>query len=739
MPLTQNDPSPCGGGKIKYCCKDLAADLEKVSRTIEADQRLAAVQQLDVLIASKGPRAPLLALKADVLLDLGDMERFEQAAEEFLSRFPENGVALAMSAIVAAGREEVRRAVDQMQSSLKAIYDGQIASRPKGARPEDKLEILIPDAVYDALGVVSQALIVSGHLPAARMHVLLQLRFSGGSDRRSFELFNQLNDVGQEPPLLREDWRLISPEEGLLSPKIPESRRESLVAAIGAAGGGLWQACVDELHACLKYAPFDPLVLRNLAVLHGYLADDDAACAAWRQYSCLPNIPVEDAIEAEAIAQLLDPVQETVEQVIITLPIEQPDKALERLQSDGRLNSLPVDLTELVEPGEPPPKAAFWLLDKPVAAASEGLTLAAASRVLAEVHFFGRQTDRAARMEVTTDKSDRFQETTGLLQEILGEHWQAPTEEAKVGETPLAQSLFSFGWRLPDDASPQLRQQLVSQSLEQSLFERWPAQPFSVLGGKTPLEAAADPKLTLRVLAAILNLELFAEQKQWNLDFNALRQQLKLPLATPIDPRAVNVQTLPLYRYSRLMTDKLTDDALFACWSRVLLAGLPAAKRKLAEEIIRRPPVEPIAKAMAYGELAKLATRSDEALVYLQSAQQAAEEQKQSPAPWLLSELALRWQRGELAQWREVLARIQSKHAKEPGVSEQLVRMLVGMGVLAPDGSPGPVLRAAASAEASAAAASPAPAPGRLWTPGQAPAETPAAAGSKSGLWLPGT
>ena len=72
MPLTPNDPSPCGNGKIKYVCKDLAGDLEKVSRTLEAEQRLAAVQQLDGLIASKGPRAPFLALKGDILIALED-------------------------------------------------------------------------------------------------------------------------------------------------------------------------------------------------------------------------------------------------------------------------------------------------------------------------------------------------------------------------------------------------------------------------------------------------------------------------------------------------------------------------------------------------------------------------------------------------------------------------------------------------------------------------------------------
>ena len=45
-------PCPCGSGKkVKFCCKELANDLDKVLRAVEGEQRAAALQHLDRLIA----------------------------------------------------------------------------------------------------------------------------------------------------------------------------------------------------------------------------------------------------------------------------------------------------------------------------------------------------------------------------------------------------------------------------------------------------------------------------------------------------------------------------------------------------------------------------------------------------------------------------------------------------------------------------------------------------------------
>lgn len=63
MSLDPYKPCPCGGGKkVKFCCcKDVVNELGEVTRAIEGEQRLAALEKLNKLMAAKGDRAALLA------------------------------------------------------------------------------------------------------------------------------------------------------------------------------------------------------------------------------------------------------------------------------------------------------------------------------------------------------------------------------------------------------------------------------------------------------------------------------------------------------------------------------------------------------------------------------------------------------------------------------------------------------------------------------------------------------
>ena len=74
---------PCGSGKkAKFCCKDLAPEIEKVLKLIAGDQRAAAIQALDLLIKKRGKLPMLLDLKVSTLVE---MERYEDAEEVVLT------------------------------------------------------------------------------------------------------------------------------------------------------------------------------------------------------------------------------------------------------------------------------------------------------------------------------------------------------------------------------------------------------------------------------------------------------------------------------------------------------------------------------------------------------------------------------------------------------------------------------------------------------------------------------
>src|SRR5690606_16048750 len=120
---------------------------------------------------------------------------------------------------------------------------------------------------------------------------------------------------------------------------------------------------------------------------------------------------------------------------------------------------------------------------------------------------------------------------------------------------------------------------------------------------------------------------------------------------------------------------------------------------------------------------------------FIERARDAAKAEGQSPARWLLSELPIRLQLREVERLQQIIEEIQTKHAREPGIMNALLGMLMRLGLIQPGGMPG---RGIAPGDLAAIGA---PGAGGLWTPdgGAAqPAAAAPAAEKKSGLWLPG-
>ena len=144
----------------------------------------------------------------------------------------------------------------------------------------------------------------------------------------------------------------------------------------------------------------------------GWLADRPAAVAAWRQFATATDpprsaVPLEDAVEAEATAQLLD--REAVELVDVvrqSFAIREFDTLLTRFAGHRQALRVPVDLTSLAGENEPPPKGYYSLLDRPRPEAGGGLTADTIPSLLGQVLIFGKQTDRDARLDLVASRSD---------------------------------------------------------------------------------------------------------------------------------------------------------------------------------------------------------------------------------------------------------------------------------------------------------------------------------------------
>src|SRR5438093_10050311 len=109
---------PCGSGKkIKFCCRDIAAEIDKVERLLEAGQRQAAVDFIELAEKKHPGRAYLMARKAELQRELGLQAQADGTLRALLDREQDNPVALAESALLALDNDDegVEVAIERLQ------------------------------------------------------------------------------------------------------------------------------------------------------------------------------------------------------------------------------------------------------------------------------------------------------------------------------------------------------------------------------------------------------------------------------------------------------------------------------------------------------------------------------------------------------------------------------------------------------------------------------------------------
>lgn len=704
MPLDPYAHCPAGcPKKVKFCCPDLLAELEKVGRMLEGDQRLGCLEYIHKVEEKFPGRACLLTTRAMLEDSLGQHEEAARTVARALQLHPQNPVALSQQALLVAASEGPLAAIELLQRALEASGDHLAAP------------------VVGGIARVGQLLLRSGQVYAARGHLTL----AAVLDQENPEPLYLLARLAEAnvPILLRDDVDLVTCPPGSTWAKAFDS-------ALDLAERGRWRQALVTLTALTAASGQAPAVWRNIAVLKGWLGDRAGSIEAWRKVAGLAS-DHDEAVEAEALALLLDDQAQLAGSELIhcEYPVTQFDPLLERLASDRRLVAERVEAADRGPDDEPPPKVIYTLLDRPLPPSAEGLTLAAVPESLARLSVYGRQTDREARVELVGVRGPEWHRAQALLTEIAADALgPAGAEESAPDEAGLA-SLLRGSIRFPPDITPELARDLADAKAEEHRLERWPRQSQPALGGKTPSEAAADPALRTRVEALLLILESLAAQQRQEVDYDAVRRGLGLPVSETIGPSGRDLLQLSLGRLHRLEAGELSDDDLAQAYARAVNGNALAAIRRLGSELIRRPAV--LAKfdpGQVYSELAKVSGDAAQATAYLDQARAHAESQRRSTAPYDLLELALHINRMNVPEMQRMLNHLMTEHAREPGVQQRVMDMLWAAGLIRQQdvGGAAEPLPAAAAAE---------PAAGGIWTPDS---ERPAAGGGRSAIWTPG-
>jgi tetratricopeptide (TPR) repeat protein len=707
---------PCHSGKkIKFCCgKNVVSELNEIVAKNRADQSVAALAQLERVIAKHGPLNCLLTIQTHILISTGDLEKARESNALYLQHNPNHPIGLQHEALIALAEGDTGAAIDRLQDAMDAITGNEI-----------------PITFANAFRLVGLGLLSQGHLLGARAHFQFAQILKGQPDQDLQRLLFETFRIPDASLLLKYDYRIPQPPEG-------KEWTRKFVNVIKAMDRGQFRKALTFLKRIDADFPDEPVVLYSIAVLNGILVNMDELAESWRRYSRVAGISQWDAVEAEAMAQLftVDPITAELDIVRITFEISHLEDFFKIADSHPRFAALPPLEEDPFEEG-PAPRYCFYFLDRDKVATPEELTLETVSSVAGEILAYGKQTDRPARFEWITTRNDRFQEFKRFIQNTFADVIRGEPSERLLGSTTAIADALTWNWHLPKGVTRKQHADLIDQQRRRTLHEGWANLPFTVLENKTPLEAAKDEKYAIPLSALVLHLEQSNDaQTSEHSAATELRKILGIPMLPVIDPAVELDRPVSPVRQQYLQMDKLTDEQLLNLHAEAMAVGNFPVMRKLVPEILSRPNLdEKIPRDVSLSIMAHLSESDEEALEHLQQAKNVAVERGRPIGVYLVQELELRMERGLTEKLAGLLQRIQIHHLGEPNVEQSLVRVLNRFGLLereaaAPGFEPHEIDEPANESA------------GGIWSPAQATAEAPPEEATKpsegSKLWLPG-
>lgn len=707
---------PCHSDKkIKFCCgKEIVGDLNNVLAKNAAGQPVAALDLLDRTIKKTGPKDCLLTIQTHILIANGEIEKAKESNELFLKNCPGHSTGFHHRALIFLAEGKIDEAVEALQDAMDAITGNEI-----------------PISLANAFRMLGVGLFSEGNTIAARAHLTYALALKGDADEELTRMLHESLVSPSVPLVLKQDFPLGPPPADV-------EWEKKYVNVIRAMDRGQFRKGLKFLRKIDDNFPDQPVVLRAIAVVMGYLGQVDEMVKAFRRYSCLDGVSIPEAVEAEAIAQLFDkePLSEPVPIERVTFEISETDGVSELALSHPRLATAGTVEVDPFEEG-PAPRFAFLVLERDKVSSPDELTLENVPQVIAEILIYGKQTDRSARMEAVTSKDTRYETVKQLVSDTFGEFLQGEPSAQEVGQSNVMSELLEWRWHLPEGVSRERHSELVNANRENLLLNQWPKLEFNVLEKRSPEDAANDPALEIPLRALIMMLETASQGQHFNDELGGkLRQKLGLSEFEPIVPSEKQHVSSPILQ-QYLDFEKLTDDQLIQIQSDAMQVGNLRVLKKVVKESLRRPDFKGVPRDMSYSMMAHFSDNDEEALEFLGKARGAAEKAGRPVGIYYVQEFELRLSRGMTEGLPELLQTIQMNHLDDPEVEYQLVRVLDRFGI-GPDRGP---IRGTAPGQP------PAPAEGGIWTPGQSesapaaaqpsPAEAAEPESKPSGLWIP--
>ena len=173
-------------------------------------------------------------------------------------------------------------------------------------------------------------------------------------------------------------------------------------------------------------------------------------------------------------------------------------------------------------------------------------------------------------------------------------------------------------------------------------------------------------------------------------DLDEVREKLEVPARKTFKHDDIeDYRFVSIVRMSQLEFASVPDDDLVALFQRAAMTAAWSALTGICHELLSRESLEEkIDKSSVYLMLSRMQTKLDDAIGYIQKARSYCISKKQSPARTLIAELETRIERSDFDRVPDLIREIETKYISEPGISSELMRVLVRFGIVDPQGNP---------------------------------------------------
>lgn len=569
---------PCGSGKkLKFCCHQIVGEMQRINELASKNQFVIAIQALEKLekggVRETTSRAWILATKAICLLRADHDAEAVATARGIYALVPKYPLSLAIEAYAACESKDFAAARGLLEQTAEQV-----------TRIESFVSAWTVTFLAQVAGLLSDHEWEQRHWQASRYLALSSLAWNP----RQEELFQDLQESFQDksiPYPLRDDWSLRE-----LTGWGP--LQEKFDRAVNLAGRGC-AGMAAGLFAELTQQKSDAASLWfNLGLCRAWMGDDAGAADALRRSVPLEKNP-DSAVEAELLAQLL-PLQSTdrLDRRSYKYTLNSVAKLLSALDQQPRLVRMEVPAEQ--DPDQPYMAGVYSVLDRerPKYVKGQELSLDDLPVVagMVAVTAPGSKSGGTASVELQIELDQDIAAVQRQFEEWAGADVSRTDGSENVGSVAREQLPWLWKWFLDPEIPAREHDRLRRVWWQRVVHDVWPTSPLAALGGKTPREAGGNPQLKTALSAAVLALDAFCDQFEYQLDLQNPRSRLNVAEPEPISVTDdQQLHRLSLVQLHRVPLHELNDQQLGWVASRTLAMRHQSFSYELLTEMVARP------------------------------------------------------------------------------------------------------------------------------------------------------